>query len=125
VVVACSSGRSTWSTRVAGWSPRPRSASRTSRASEGSVNPETTSRIEEILGAVDADLAAGFPGDRAEPQPVHTVYVSAADVEVDTPAQWGRRALELAADVRPVLPDLAGEEALAVALSRLRTNPIE
>lgn len=89
------------------------------------MNPETTSRIEEILGAVDADLAAGFPGDRAAPQPVHTVYVSAADVEVDTPAQWGRRALELAADVRPVLADLAGEEALAVALSRLRTNPIE
>ncbi|WP_423785310.1 DUF6986 family protein, partial [Gordonia paraffinivorans] len=81
------------------------------------MNPETTSRIEEILGAVDADLAAGFPGERAEPQPVHTVYVSAADVEVDTPAQWGRRALELAADVRPVLADLAGEEALAVALN--------
>ena len=52
--------------------------------------------VEELLAPVDDDLAAQYPGDRAEPQPVHTVYVSAADVDEQTPRSWGDEALRIA-----------------------------
>ena len=49
-------------------------------------------RIDAVLSAVDVELDRAYPGDRAEKQPAHTVYVSAADVDADTPGTWGDRA---------------------------------
>ncbi|NDK88993.1 aldolase [Gordonia desulfuricans] len=80
--------------------------------------------IEDVLTPVDSDLDRWFPGDRPEPQPVHTVYVSAADADVDTPQRWGAAALELA-DTAPALAELADDEVRAIARARLVDNPIE
>lgn len=90
-------------------------------------NPSVRAAIEEILGAVDGDLAAGYPGDRSAPQPVHTVYVGAADVTVDTPRLWGEQAAAIADAHGAVLLDLAdGDEATVdIATDRLATDPIE
>ena len=81
--------------------------------------------IERILGPVDDDSDVGYPGDRAESQPAHTVYVSAADVDVDTPRQWGERALTIAADASAVIAELATADVVEIGLNRLRANPIE
>lgn len=82
-------------------------------------------RIEQILTPVDAELAARFPGDRPVAQPAHTVYVPAADVDVDTPRVWAGQALELAGQRHEVLAELADADAVALVVERLRTNPIE
>jgi citrate lyase beta subunit len=79
--------------------------------------------IEEILTPVDADLARLFPGDRDEIQPAHTVYVSAADVDVDTPERWAAAAGRL--ESSPVVADLATDDVRAIAHARLIENPIE
>ncbi|WP_220187131.1 DUF6986 family protein [Pseudonocardia pini] len=46
------------------------------------------------LAAVDAELAAGYPGDPGTRQPVHTVYVPADRFDRGTVTAWGARALE-------------------------------
>lgn len=81
--------------------------------------------IERLLGPVDDDLAAGYPGGASGAQPVHTVYVGAADVDEDTPARWGRRALAIAADAAPVVAELASDDVAEIVSKRLRDNPIE
>ncbi|MFT4042428.1 MAG: aldolase/citrate lyase family protein [Gordonia sp. (in: high G+C Gram-positive bacteria)] len=81
--------------------------------------------VEAILAPVDRDLETGFPGDRDTAQPVHTVYISAADVDVDTPAQWGERAASIADAAAAVLADLAPADVVSIARDRLMTNPIE
>ncbi len=93
-------------------------------AGERSITDEARARIEELLAPVDADLGRWFPGDRAEPQPVHTVYVSAADVDVDTPRRWGTAALELESNASAVA-ELAGDEVREIVRTRLAANPIE
>ncbi|OBC02637.1 MULTISPECIES: DUF6986 family protein [unclassified Gordonia (in: high G+C Gram-positive bacteria)] len=81
--------------------------------------------VEELLAPVDDDLAAHYPGDRADPQPVHTVYVSAADVDEQTPRSWGDEALRIADAASAVLGELADDDVVGIVLERLRTNPIE
>lgn len=51
--------------------------------------------VDRSLAGADADLAHRYPGDPGTRQPVHTVYVSAADADTDTPHRWGRAALDL------------------------------
>jgi citrate lyase beta subunit len=91
------------------------------------ISDDERSRLDELLAPVDADLAVHFPGDRAAGQPVHTAYVSAADIAVDTPAIWGERALAVADSAADVLAELAGGDATVVDLARarLRDNPID
>ncbi|RPA57827.1 aldolase [Gordonia oryzae] len=89
-----------------------------------SISDHARARIEELLAPVDDDLGRWFPGDRAEPQPVHTVYVSAADVDVDTPRRWGTAALALESSA-PTVADLAGDEVREIVRTRLAVNPIE
>ncbi|WHU49258.1 aldolase/citrate lyase family protein [Gordonia sp. L191] len=93
-------------------------------AHERGITDAARARIEELLSPVDADLGRWFPGDRAEPQPVHTVYVSAADVDADTPRRWGTAALELESNASAVA-ELAGEEVREIVRTRLAANPIE
>ena len=81
--------------------------------------------VEELLAPVDDDLAAHYPGDRADPQPVHTVYVSAADVDEQTPRSWGDEALRIADAASRVLGELADDDVVEIVHERLRTNPIE
>ncbi len=87
---------------------------------------EARSHIDDLLAAVDADLAAGYPGDRPQPQPAHTVYVSAADVDIDTPRAWGERATMVADEVGELLVELAGDATVVdLARQRLRSEPVE
>ncbi|MEH1017197.1 hypothetical protein V6U90_29395 [Micromonospora sp. CPCC 206060] len=78
-------------------------------------------RIDARLAPVDAALAARYPGDRVERQPVHTVYVPAGQVHVDLPASWGGRALRALDEHGPPYP----EELHARVTAKLRTEPVE
>jgi hypothetical protein len=60
---------------------------------ELSIGAETSARIESELAATDELLAAAYPGERAERQPVHTVYVPADAFTPDLAACWGAEAL--------------------------------
>lgn len=90
----------------------------------GGIAADARARIETLLQPVDADLDRLYPGDRDEPQPVHTVYVNAADVGADTPHRWAEVALELESTA-PAVADLADDEVREIARRRLRSNPIE
>lgn len=81
--------------------------------------------IDAILSAVDAELDRAYPGDRAEKQPAHTVYVSAADVDADTPGTWGERALAIADEAADVVTDLDRTSIASLVEARLRSQPIE
>lgn len=52
-------------------------------------SPGWLTPIAELLTAADAELATAYPESRDEPQPIHTVYVSAALADVELPGQWG------------------------------------
>ncbi len=87
--------------------------------------PEPTlARIDALLADVDADLAAHYPGDRPQPQPVHTVYISAADASTDTPAVWGAAAVELLDRHAAVFAELGSTEVLDLVRRRLTEAPI-
>jgi citrate lyase beta subunit len=88
------------------------------------VPADVHARIDALLTQVDADLAARFPGDRDAVQPVHTVYVSAADADGHTPRQWGEAALELLERHADLLTELADDTALALTRKRLADAPI-
>ncbi|WP_051969924.1 DUF6986 family protein [Kitasatospora azatica] len=57
-------------------------------------SPSARAVVDALLGPVDADLAARYPGDSGSRQPVHTVYVRADAFAADTVADWGRQALQ-------------------------------
>ncbi|MHA3019381.1 DUF6986 family protein [Mycobacterium sp. BMJ-28] len=84
----------------------------------------TLARIDALLADIDADLAARYPGDRTAAQPVHTVYLSAADAEADTPARWGRAALDLLDRHAAVFADLGAPDVVEAVRRRLSTAPI-
>lgn len=88
------------------------------------LRADTRSAVETILNDVDADLDRLFPGDDAVSQPIHTVYVSAADAEAGTPATWGVEALAIADAAAASLGGLATTEVIDLARARLRSNPI-
>ena len=81
-------------------------------------------RIDALLADVDADLAARFPGDRPEAQPVHTVYVSAADASADLPAAWGGAAVDLLDRHGAVFAELGGADVLSLVRDRLISAPL-
>ena len=82
-------------------------------------------RIDAVLSAVDAELDRAYPGDRAEQQPAHTVYVSAADVNADTPGSWGEQASAIAEEAADVVADLDRTGIAPLVRNRLRAQPIE
>ncbi len=81
--------------------------------------------MDALLRDVDADLAAGYPDARAQTQPVHTVYVAADAVSIDTVDVWRAQALALAEAVRPTLVELSSDGAVHTMLARLSEAPIE
>ena len=82
-------------------------------------------RIGEVLAAVDADLAVHYPDDRAEIQPAHTVYVSAADAGPDIPGRWGEEALDLLGRFSPLFDELDTEGVLGIVARTLETRPVQ
>ena len=89
------------------------------------VPEDTLTRVDALLDDVDAALAARYPGDGAGSQPVHTVYVSAADASPATVIEWGAQALELLDSHPGVFGGLADETTLAMVRDRLRRAPID
>ncbi|GAA2562691.1 DUF6986 family protein [Pseudonocardia hydrocarbonoxydans] len=90
--------------------------------------------LDRTLAAVDAGLAATYPGDPGTRQPVHTVYLPADRFRPGVAAEWGTTALALF-DVHAATPaDVAAIWGLAPALAedvhrrvraKLVTEPIE
>jgi citrate lyase beta subunit len=66
-------------------------------------------RLDAALADVDAQLAADYPGERGDRQPVHTVYVPADRFTATLPGEWGSQAL---AALDAQLPDAAALAAL-------------
>lgn len=89
------------------------------------ISPPARARIDAVLGAIDAELDRDFPGDRAAKQPAHTVYVSAADVEVETPTAWGEQAAGIADTAAETIAELDPHDVRSLVRSRLATAPIE
>jgi citrate lyase beta subunit len=88
------------------------------------IPADALERIDTLLSRVDADLAARFPGDGPAAQPIHTVYVSAADATPDTPAQWGQAALELLDRHPEVFAELGDPTTVALVRDQLTAAPI-
>jgi len=63
--------------------------------------------IDRRLAGADRLLAARYPGDAGDRQPLHTVYVPADQVGLDTPARWGTEALDLLGAAVPDAPSAA------------------
>lgn len=93
---------------------------------------ELADELDRRLADDDAVLAAEYPGQRAERQPVHTVYVPADRFDAGTVASWGAQAREALAPyssselarVLDLPPELV-EELLPRVRAKLEREPIE
>jgi citrate lyase beta subunit len=90
---------------------------------------ESMSRLEQIdaiVAEVEATLGTLYPDDlRCGSQPIHTVYVSAADGRVDLGTSWGQRARSLADAHLGFLTDLDTHGVLPSVLNVLADRPIQ
>jgi citrate lyase beta subunit len=95
---------------------------------------DLAAQLDDRLSAADARLAAQYPGERSERQPVHTVYVPADRYHAGIAAEWGRQArdvLDLYAGTAAELAGLLGLQPGAAAeihdrvLAKLAREPIE
>jgi citrate lyase beta subunit len=86
----------------------------------------TLEQIDAIVADVDVNLAARYPGDlRCGSQPIHTVYVSAAEGRADLVELWGHRARSLADVHLDLLTDLDTHGVLPSVLNVLADRPIQ
>ncbi|MDQ6641548.1 MAG: aldolase [Actinomycetota bacterium] len=86
-----------------------------------------TAMLDPRLAEADAALAAGFPGDSPDRQPVHTVYVSADLFSEDLAGRWGRAALASVDQHPGLFAEVAGTDQQLISLVRqkLASEPIE
>nr|WP_206037784.1 aldolase/citrate lyase family protein [Rhodococcus sp. HNM0569] len=77
-----------------------------------------------MLTPVDDALARHFPGDRPHGQPLHTVYVSAADASASTPSRWREDALELLERHVDALGEISTPASVDLARGTLTRRPI-
>jgi citrate lyase beta subunit len=89
---------------------------------------EVLAELDRRLAPVDAARVAGYPGERARRQPVHTCYVPADAVVPGLAGAWGAAAL--AALDEHGLPDLGLapvllEQVLPRVRTKLTTEPVE
>lgn len=98
------------------------------------VTAELTAELDRQLQQADAELAARYPGERVDRQPVHTVYVPADRFGAGTVREWGTEALRLLDTFAPDAPTLAaatgfdpGEvsEAYDAVRGKLQVEPVE
>ncbi|WP_373198665.1 DUF6986 family protein [Mycobacterium marinum] len=104
--------------RVAAATENPKSGSRP-------VDSPALAHIDAVLAQVDQELAARYPGDGPGVQPVHIVYVSAAEATSQTPSQWGAAAAALLQRHVDLLSELGDDAALGLVQRRLAAGPIE
>ena len=90
-----------------------------SRLSDGDLGA-----VEQILRDVDGYLASRYPGERTAIQPLHTVYVSAADASPDLPDLWGSAARALLDRQVALLAELADPALVNRVRNVLERNPI-
>lgn len=77
---------------------------------QGTIGPAVVSaltddfltELDQSLTVADAALTRLYPGDPGTRQPVHTVYVPAADADADTARRWGGAALALLDEQAPL-----------------------
>lgn len=92
----------------------------------GRLVDELDGELDERLGAVDAALAAHYPGERPGRQPVHTVYVPADRFHAGLVAEHGAAALTATEEHEALLLDLLGDaDLLARVREKLRREPVE
>ncbi len=92
----------------------------------GELVGELDGELTERLGAVDAALAAHYPGERPGRQPVHTVYVPADRFHAGLLAQYGADALAATEEHDAVLRELVGDDDLvALVREKLGREPVE
>ncbi|KYH44928.1 aldolase/citrate lyase family protein [Branchiibius sp. NY16-3462-2] len=91
-------------------------------------------QLDDTLREADADLAARYPGDRTDRQPIHTVYVPGDRVSADLPRAWGDEALRLLTAYAPDAATLAAalgepvadiEPIYPLIVAKLQREPIE
>lgn len=75
--------------------------------------------LDRLLAAADAELAAGYPGDRQARQPVHTAYVPADQFGSDLTVRWGSAALAAAEHFAPGPAEFAAAMGLGAGLADL------
>ncbi|MDV6307072.1 aldolase/citrate lyase family protein [Gordonia amicalis] len=100
----------------------------------GRLGAAFLAQVEAALAPADALLSDRYPGDDGSRQPVHTVYVPADRLSADPSHEWGRAALNTAADhgglAAIARATVAGTDSAATELAdlvenKLRTEPIE
>ena len=79
--------------------------------------------LDALLAEDDAERTAGYPGDRAGRQPVHTVYLPADRFGADSPREWGAQALAALAEYAPDAAAFARATGLAEELAA-RVRPL-
>jgi citrate lyase beta subunit len=86
-----------------------------------------TEELDLRLQDADADLARRYPGQRPEPQPVHTVYVPADRFEADTAVRYGEVALGLLDEHESTFLELIGgdRDLLGRVRARLGRRPVD
>ena len=88
---------------------------------------DLASDLDERLGAVDATLAAHFPGERAGRQPVHTVYVPADRFHAGLVGEYGVAATQVVDAHEEALLGLLGgdRDLLDRVRDKLAREPVE
>lgn len=87
---------------------------------------DLTGQLDARLAAADAALAADFPGDRAERQPVHTVYSPADRFHAGLVQDWGEQARQALDANSDLFAELVGDEDLIRRVrEKLVAEPIE
>ena len=79
--------------------------------------------LDALLAEDDVERTAGYPGDRAGRQPVHTVYLPADRFGADSPREWGAQALAALAEYAPDAAAFARATGLAEELAA-RVRPL-
>ncbi|MEP7020524.1 MAG: aldolase/citrate lyase family protein [Pseudonocardiales bacterium] len=87
------------------------------------LDPGFADRLDASLADDDAERARRYPGPAPGRQPVHTVYVPADRVTVNTLHEWGGAALA-ALDAHGPLPDFDAS-IVALVRAKLAAEPIE
>jgi citrate lyase beta subunit len=95
---------------------------------------DLTHELDAHLAGADSALAQGFPGERPDRQPVHTVYVPASRYDAGLVPRWGEEALAVLdehggdahayAALLGIAPDLA-EDVVGRVRAKLAAEPVE
>ena len=98
------------------------------------LDPGVTQALEEQLTRANVAIRSGYPGERPDRQPVHTVYGGAHLFEPDTTGKLGRLALAALERYAPTPPDFAEAVGMDPALAepvyervvaKLEREPVE